>query len=202
MMNSLLRSRFISFFVTCLGGTLFHRFFGLGRVLNRCNAVEAKNIFELGCGVGITTKLISRRWPGAIIRAIDKDPGNVASAEKRFTGANSQISFSCQDIRTVDLPRASYDIVISSLVLHHIKEYKEVFLKLVNAVKPGGLFVLYDIPEKTAVRFARCRFLSEGVFSADDLRSLALKSGCTIETLFGSQRVYLIARAPGDERQL
>ena len=199
MINFFLRSWFVSFFVNCINGPIFHRFFGLGRVLSNCGIKEVGKIFELGCGVGVTTQLIARRWPGADILAVDKDSEKIKSAQKRFSGRNEKVLFECADILNMNLPAATYDVVVSSLVLHHIKEYEKAFATLARSVKPGGLLIIYDIPENTAVRLARCRFPSEGVFSADELRALAVKNGCTIEVSFGRQRIYLIARVAGNE---
>ena len=60
------------------------------------------------------------------------------------------------DIRDVELPKNSFDIILAGAVLHHLREdadWEFVFRKLYNSVKPGGCLLISDlvIQENAAV---------------------------------------------------
>ena len=67
------------------------------------------------------------------------------------------------DIRQVDLGQGRFDIVLASAVLHHLRtdeEWRTVFQKLHDALRPRGSFWIFDIvesplPEVQAIHWRR-----------------------------------------------
>src|SRR6185312_13555894 len=52
-------------------------------LLSRVGAERARRVVDLGCGPGHLTQYLGRRWPDAVIEAVDSSPEMVAAAKER-----------------------------------------------------------------------------------------------------------------------
>src|SRR6202048_1548762 len=52
-------------------------------LLSRVGGERARRVVDLGCGPGNLTKYLEKRWPGAVIEAMDSSPEMVAAARER-----------------------------------------------------------------------------------------------------------------------
>ncbi|HTY28706.1 MAG TPA: methyltransferase domain-containing protein, partial [Mycobacterium sp.] len=50
-------------------------------LVSRVGAKQARRVVDLGCGPGHLTKYLARRWPEAVIEAVDSSPEMVAAAK-------------------------------------------------------------------------------------------------------------------------
>ncbi len=104
-----------------------------------------KRIIDLGCGTGNLTQQILNHFPDAEINALDLSEEILEESRKRFSGVKN-ISFIKADIREMDLEPGSYDLVMSSIAIHHITDpnkirlYRDVF----QALRYNGLFIFAD----------------------------------------------------------
>lgn len=97
-------------------------------------------ILDAGCAAGwYTLQLVNR---GGKITAIDISPEMVAATKRRL-GKNANIL--CLDLAG-KLPFAdgSFDLIISSLVLHYLKDWNKVFSEFNRILKPNGK-ILFSI---------------------------------------------------------
>jgi SAM-dependent methyltransferase len=62
------------------------------------------------------------------------------------------------DLRTVAVPKSSYDVVFSAFVLEHIKGARSVLDGMVDALRPGGLLIL-RVPDGDSVYAFLARLL-------------------------------------------
>jgi SAM-dependent methyltransferase len=62
------------------------------------------------------------------------------------------------DLRTVDLPEATFDVVFSAFVLEHISGAEQVLDRLLTALKDDGLLIL-RVPDGSSVYAFLARFL-------------------------------------------
>lgn len=112
---------------------------------------EELQILEAGCG---------RKWPidlsGARYRLTGVDLDGKA-LEYRKTQVRDLHEAIVGDLRSIDFPARSFDVIYSAFVLEHIKAAEEVLEKLVLWLKPGGLLIL-QVPDRDSVYgfFARC----------------------------------------------
>lgn len=104
-----------------------------------------KRILDLGCGTGNLTQKILQHFPEAEIDALDLSEDILAESRKRFAKVPN-IRYIQADFKTMHLPPGSYDLVMSSIAIHHIedpfkiKPYKEVY----QALCSNGLFIFAD----------------------------------------------------------
>ncbi|WP_411275183.1 methyltransferase domain-containing protein [Daejeonella sp.] len=106
---------------------------------------QPKRILDLGCGTGNLTDQMFKSFPEAEIDALDISEEILNESRKRFSNTPT-IRYIQADFKRMHLPPGSYDLIMSSIAIHHIddpdkiKLYAEVYL----ALKPGGILVFAD----------------------------------------------------------
>lgn len=100
------------------------------------------DILIAGCGTGQEAMYYSAAFPKARILAVDLSPASLSYAiRKAGERGAANIEFAQADILALPdaLAGRSFDIVISSGVLHHMKEPEKGFTVVHSRLKPGGL---------------------------------------------------------------
>jgi len=102
-----------------------------------------KRILDAGCGQGVFTFEIARRFPDAVVTGIDVNVGLV-ERNRKIAGAVgiSNCRFEVRDI-TADAGGAAYDIVLSADVLEHIDDDDAVLGFYRDSLAPGGELILH-----------------------------------------------------------
>ena len=104
-----------------------------------------KRILDLGCGTGNLTDQMFKKYPEAEIDALDISEEILNESRRRFNHTPN-IRYIQADFKSLHLAPGSYDLVMSSIAIHHIEDaekiklYKEVF----QALSPGGIFIFAD----------------------------------------------------------
>lgn len=103
-----------------------------------------REIIELGCGTGNLTLLLRSRWPEAAITANDVSAEALAECERRT--AASLVRPLKADMTALDFAPGSFDLVLSSLAVHHLDDSQKRALcgAVARWLRPGGWFVLCD----------------------------------------------------------
>jgi tRNA (cmo5U34)-methyltransferase len=103
-----------------------------------------RNILELGCGTGNLTRLLHERWPESQISVVDFSPEMLQMTSEKLVTAHLHPIES--DFESLTLPPAQFDLVISSIAVHHIlDEAKATLIQNIHTwLTPGGFFVLGD----------------------------------------------------------
>ncbi len=102
------------------------------------------NVLELGCGTGNLTKILAERWPNATFSVVDISREMLDKTAEKLPNANLVPIQS--DFEQLELSANQYDLVISSIAMHHIRDAakEKLIHKLYQWLTPGGLFVLGD----------------------------------------------------------
>ena len=101
-------------------------------------------ILELGCGTGNLTQLIQHRYPDATITAVDISPECINECKSRVNPKN--IIYTQSDFKDIDFPENSFDLIVSSISIHHIPDVdkSELFRKLYYYQTKGGILSFCD----------------------------------------------------------
>jgi tRNA (cmo5U34)-methyltransferase len=104
--------------------------------------LEVSRVLELGVGTGETARRVLERYPEADWTAIDANEAMLGRAREALPHAELRLS------RLEDpLPHGPFDLVVSSLVVHHLDgaAKQDLFRRLFDVLRPGGVFVLGDV---------------------------------------------------------
>lgn len=110
---------------------------------------NAHNILDIGCGAGNYTMMMLQKISNLNCTLVDLSSRMLEKANERVSkSTNGKVTVVHGDIRSVELPSESFDIILAGAVLHHLRDdedWEKVFTKLYHVLKPGGCFMISDL---------------------------------------------------------
>ncbi|RKN35119.1 methyltransferase domain-containing protein [Streptomyces hoynatensis] len=103
------------------------------------------DLLDVGCGPGtITADLAALVAPGRVT-AVDSSPGvlDTARAEAAARGLTG-VTFATADVRALDLPDGSFDVVHAHQVLQHLGDPVAALREMRRVCRPGGVVAARD----------------------------------------------------------
>lgn len=110
-------------------------------LLERLAALELapRVVLDLGAGTGRVTRELKRRYPRALVIALDIAPGMLREA-RRNQRLWRRFALVCADALRLPLAAASADLVFSSLVLQWCEPLEQALAEVRRVLAPGGFF--------------------------------------------------------------
>jgi len=109
------------------------------------------SVLDAGCGEGLFTEEIARRYPGARICGFDVDAKAVAIAGQRCAQLPNVRLF-VHDVREPipdDVPGADgFDVAVMWLVLPYLPDRQSALANLAATLRPGGTMLLGTVPDE------------------------------------------------------
>jgi malonyl-CoA O-methyltransferase len=96
-------------------------------------------VLDLGAGTGRVTRELKRRYPRALVIALDLSPGMLREA-RRHQGLWRRFARVCADALHLPLAASSVDLVYSSLVLQWCEPLGQALAEVRRVLKPDGFF--------------------------------------------------------------
>jgi ubiquinone/menaquinone biosynthesis C-methylase UbiE len=115
-------------------GWIFNEFLENPCIAKLLGNIKGKKILDFGCGTGSYIKQMLKK--GARIKGFDISPEMLKIAKKNYPklelklGSGYKIPF-----------KEKFDIVLSQLVVEHIKDWDKIFKEVNRVLKKGGIFV-------------------------------------------------------------
>ena len=147
---------------------------------------------EIGCGIGETTKLLAKKFNKLMITAIDYDKEQIRIANKNKNLKNAK--FFQRDATNLKLKNSSFDYVMETNTLHHIKDYIKVIKEVYRVLKKNGIFYLMDISKYLFIWPLRLFFPPESYFSKKELIIQLENNGFKVEKSNGNLLFFIAAR--------
>jgi trans-aconitate 2-methyltransferase len=97
-------------------------------------------IYDLGCGTGHITRLLTRRWRNAAIVGVDSSQSMLDRA-RQGEDEGSSITWQLDDIATWRSPRP-VDVIYSNAALHWVDDHEQLFPRLLGQLAPGGVLAV------------------------------------------------------------
>nr|WP_223070516.1 class I SAM-dependent methyltransferase [Paenibacillus caui] len=121
----------------------FDAFYGMALSLVE-TANPAPRILDLGAGTGLFSSMVLQKYPDAQLTLIDLSEQMLEVARQRFRQSGNVQYIAC-DYTNYTFSE-SFDIVISSLSIHHLTHpaKKQLFKAIYQLLQDGGIFVNAD----------------------------------------------------------
>ncbi|MBR0829381.1 methyltransferase domain-containing protein [Bradyrhizobium manausense] len=100
--------------------------------------VAGKDVLDAGCGPGWYADWLACH--GARVIAVDCSLAMVRLAGERLSGRARVVHGDVSNLQEV-LPGATFDLILSSLVLHYLADLSETFREWSRLLRPGGMLV-------------------------------------------------------------
>ena len=108
----------------------------------------AGKVLDIGAGPGMLAIELAKRAPSAQVMGIDPSDEMVSLAYGNVWHAPAEVrervQFQRGSAELVPFPDKSFDLVVSTLALHHVKEPIKMFNEVARVLKPNGRFMIYD----------------------------------------------------------
>ena len=103
-----------------------------------------REVLEIGSGSGSVARQLLSKDPELAWVAMDIDPHMTRAAATRLRGFPNA-SAKTADATAMPFPDDSFDTVVSCLMLHHIIDWERAVAETARVLRPGGIFVGYDL---------------------------------------------------------
>jgi ubiquinone/menaquinone biosynthesis C-methylase UbiE len=100
--------------------------------------VAGKQVLDAGCGPGVYSEWLVDQ--GAQVVALDANPKMVRLAKKRL-GDKARVLLASLDEPLDFLADASFDVIVSPLVMDYVKDWRSAFKEFFRVLKPAGILV-------------------------------------------------------------
>jgi ubiquinone/menaquinone biosynthesis C-methylase UbiE len=137
------RDAFLPFYdllTALLGAGKVHR-----TLIDQAELAAGQRVLEIGCGTGNLSVRAKRAQPGIELVGSDPDPRALARAQRkarRLTGIRFERAYA----QRLPYPDASFDRVLSALMLHHLDQETKTAAaaEIARVLRPGGRLHLVD----------------------------------------------------------
>jgi ubiquinone/menaquinone biosynthesis C-methylase UbiE len=114
------------------------------------------SILDVGCGPGTMALLAKSDHPTVNVYGIDAGEEMIALAQQKATRQGTDIDFRLGLAQELPYPDASFDVVMNSLVMHHLPQEvrDQAVVEMYRVLKPGGrlLIVEFEPPKNRLYR--------------------------------------------------
>ncbi len=113
---------------------------------NLLNLKKIKKVIDVGCGNGRHLKSLGFKLTDSEIIGIDQSAPEITKLNKEFNESvcknGNAYKFITGDIREMDVPDNSQDLVVCSEVLEHVPNFEAVLEECYRILKPGSVMLI------------------------------------------------------------
>jgi ubiquinone/menaquinone biosynthesis C-methylase UbiE len=115
-------------------------------LIDQADIRMGQSVLDLGCGTGTLAIMVKQRVPTAEVTGLDADPDMLKVARYKSARENVPIKFDVGMTYDLPYPDASFDRIMSSIMIHHLKtpDKKRTAQEVFRVLKPGGRLHIID----------------------------------------------------------
>jgi ubiquinone/menaquinone biosynthesis C-methylase UbiE len=179
VIHSAARYDFIVWLFT-LGGERRFR----NNILRLADLQAGETVLDIGCGTGTLAVLAKAQvGPEGRVYGVDASPEMIGHAQEKARKAKAEVQFAQATAQTLPYADASIDVVLSTLMLHHLpkKARPEIAREIRRVLKPGGRFLAVDFAKPAAgQRNLMDHFHRHGFIKLDDFIPQLEEAGLSV----------------------
>jgi tRNA (cmo5U34)-methyltransferase len=109
---------------------------------------DPRRVLELGCGTGNLSLRLAKTFPRAELTLVDGSAEMISLVRSRIdesrSDSNSRFAYVEARFEALDLPPGSFDLVVSSISLHHVEDKAALYRRIRGLIPSGGRFCFAD----------------------------------------------------------
>ena len=115
-------------------------------LIEQANIQPGHKVLDLGCGTGTLAMMAKAAQPEADVTGLDADPEMLQMAIVKSAEEKIPVKFDVGFAHELPYPDASFDRVLSSIMIHHLKtpEKEKAAYEVFRVLKPGGELHIID----------------------------------------------------------
>jgi SAM-dependent methyltransferase len=110
-------------------------------LLNWLSIPAQQDWLDVGCGTGALTEVILEQGQPHAVKGIDASAGFIAHAKAHLD--DSRVTFEVGDAQALPFESASFDAVVSGLVLNFVPQPQRAAAEMARVARPGGTVAAY-----------------------------------------------------------
>ena len=126
--------------------------------------LQGKDVLDLGCGYGWHCNYAADMGARSVT-GIDLSEKMIAEARKR--NSHERVNYYVASLLDWDYQPDAYDMIVSNLVLHYIEDLEDVYRRIYETLRPGGVFLM-NIEHPTFTAGVNQQFSDDGTWPVTD----------------------------------
>jgi ubiquinone/menaquinone biosynthesis C-methylase UbiE len=103
------------------------------------------DVLEIGGGSGAMAVELLHKFPDVSVTVTDYDQAMVETARARLKQFGPRVTMRQADATQLPFADASFDTVVSFIMLHHVIDWEAAITEAVRVLRPGGRLIGYDL---------------------------------------------------------
>jgi|SRR5712692_2569991 len=135
------------------------------RTANLAGIQPGEKVLDVGCGTGtLAIEVQSRVGRAGRVAGVDPGTQQIARARSKAARRTLPIDFQIGVIEHLAFPDQTFDVVLSTLMMHHLPESlkRQGLSEIARVLKPGGRLVIADFKRKKERQGQAARFRAGG----------------------------------------
>ena len=109
-------------------------------------AVDGASVLDVGTGPGVLLRELARRRADLQVTGVDLSADMIAAASRNLAPFGERANAVVGDVTDLPFPDDSFDLITTSLSLHHWEHVDAAAPELARVLRRGGRVVVYDLP--------------------------------------------------------